>query len=764
MTNCDKYRNINKEDSYLDEIDSSIIFGLIDINRSDNMFKIESKAFLPADVIKNGNQFLIANGYMGYRGTLEEYTKDEMVGLNLAGIYNQPPRQLDPWRESVNVYNPLYTFIKINERILHPTHVQPSSHIQILDMYKGTHYRKTSYRFGRTDVMIQSERFTSQIDKDIICMKYQFMATDDIEMELYTGIDTYVFDLNGPHLERYHFMDTEGIFSADANTTENRIPIAVSEGIIHDIGVEAKALLYNNQPMHWVHFHAVPNKVYTLYKFASVQHSKTNCVAESIASVKRAMAKSYEVLYKENCAFWEQRWKISDIEIKGDENAQLAIRNCIYHLISVRPYADHQSIPTRGLSGQGCKGSVNWDTDIFMLPFFLNTDIESARRIIMYRALTLEGAKRKAAKYGYTGAFYAWESQDTGDEACSDYNITDALTKAPIRTYFNQKQIHISADVVYAFNQYIDTTGDLTVLEEGGLETVIECARFYQSFVTWKPDLKIFVVNDVIGPDEYHEGVNNNAFTNYMIRNTFTIMFKFIKMMREYNSEFVRNLIARKGYTEEITKMHVVERELFQQMPNDQGIIEQFDGYHELEDVSLDTMVARIDNPSEYLGGKFGKASPTKIIKKADVIALMALFPDEFTRRIKEANWNYYEPKAEKGSSLSDAFHAIVGSEIGKLDEAYEYFIRSATVDITGKEKNYNGSIYVGGTHPGANGGSYTALVYGFAGLKREGLYLKAETRLPKTFNEIKFKCIHRGRIAHVSVKNNGAKVTWEKK
>ncbi len=143
---------------------------------------------------------------MGYRGTLEEYTKDEMVGLNLSGVYNQPPRQLDPWRESVNVYNPLYTFLVVNNRMLHPAHVQPSSHVQMLDMSKGLHYRKTTYQINRAEIIMQSERFTSQIDKDIICMKYQFMCTEAIDIELYTGIDTSIFDLNGPHLERYHFM------------------------------------------------------------------------------------------------------------------------------------------------------------------------------------------------------------------------------------------------------------------------------------------------------------------------------------------------------------------------------------------------------------------------------------------------------------------------------------------------------------------------------------------------------------------------------
>jgi len=213
------------------------------------MYKIESKVFVPGDILKNGNQFLIANGYMGYRGTLEEFTKDEMVGLNLAGIYDQPPKQTEPWRECVNVYNPLYTFIKIGDQILHPDKIQPLDHLQILDMYKGTHYRRTTFKFGQTQITLQSERFVSQVEKDLICMKYQFAATDEVELELYSGIDTQVFDLNGPHLERYHFMDTQGIFTADANTIETRIPIAVSEGIVHNINIDSRALLYNNQAL-----------------------------------------------------------------------------------------------------------------------------------------------------------------------------------------------------------------------------------------------------------------------------------------------------------------------------------------------------------------------------------------------------------------------------------------------------------------------------------------------------------------------------------
>lgn len=183
---------------------------------------------------------------------------------------------------------------------------------------------------------------------------------------------------------------------------------------------------------------------------------------------REAAALGYEALLKEHAENWERKWERSDVVIHGDEEAQAALRYSLYQLHIISPgHSEKLSIPARGLSGQVYKGAVFWDTEMFMLPFYLHTQPEIARNLLMYRVHTLDGARRKAAEYGYEGAFYAWESQETGDDACTLFNVNDVFTGRPLRTYFRDKQVHISADVAYGIWQYYLFTGDGSLLLEG---------------------------------------------------------------------------------------------------------------------------------------------------------------------------------------------------------------------------------------------------------------------------------------------------------
>ena len=123
---------------------------------------------------------------------------------------------------------------------------------------------------------------------------------------------------------------------------------------------------------------------------------------------------------------------------------------------------------------------------MFMMPFFSFTDPKLCRNLASYRINTLEGAKRKAKEFGFEGAFYAWESQEEGYDACSEYNIIDVFTGRPVRTYFRDKQVHVSAAIIFALMEYIDVTGDRSLLYEGGAKMIIECAKFYYSMLLKK--------------------------------------------------------------------------------------------------------------------------------------------------------------------------------------------------------------------------------------------------------------------------------------
>jgi len=725
------------------------------------MFKVEINAFNPNEIVKNGNKFLIGNGYFGYRGTLEEYSRDQMVAMNMAGLYDQFDGH---WRESVNVFNPLYTCLKLGQVVLNPLKLTPIRHMQSIDMASGTHTRETVFLLDGTEITIHAERFCGQSNLHLLLLKYSFFVTRPIQVDLMTGVDISVYDMNGPHLQNMSFRDAGSAYTVIGETAENNWKVAVTEVVKNNFDAESETLLISGMAMRRFRVNAEPGKTYTIFKYTAVEHTFADADERSRTMALAAAEQGYDHLVAENLAFWKQKWNFSDIQIKGNDEAQLAIRNSIYNLIIIRPYSEYRGIPARGLSGQSYKGAVYWDTELFLLPFYLNTDLDAARKIVMYRIHTLDGAMRKAEHYGYEGAFYAWESQDTGDEACTDYNIIAADSGIPIRTYFNEKQIHVSGDVVYAINRYVTQTNDYTVLLNGGLRTIIECARFYHSYIILDPETNLYVVKNVTGPDEYHESVDNNAFTNKMIANTFSVMLKSIKYMRGIDPKFVNELIQDNGYDVLIDGIKVIVKSIYLPVPGPDLIIEQFEGYRKLEDTDMTKLKKRIHHPNEYLGGQNGVATTTQVIKTADVVTMLSLFRNDYTKLVKKANWNYYEPRTEHGSSLSALMYALLACEIGESNFAYPLFLKGATIDLNGEGKTYAGGIYIGGTHPASSGGAYMTAVYGFAGLQHLDGLLAGNTRLPEGIEEMRFKCIEMGKVANVVVKNNGLTITWEKR
>ena len=176
--------------------------------------------------------------------------------------------------------------------------------------------------------------------------------------------------------------------------------------------------------------------------------------------------------------------------------------------------------------------------------------------------------------------------------------------------------------------------------------------------------------------------------------------------------------------------------------PNQQNVIEQFDGYFKLKDVKKEVLLKERLHPNEYLGGH-GLFGDTQIIKQADVITMLYLFKDLYTLDVLRDNFNYYEPRTEHGSSLSASMYALVACMMKNPDYAWPHFIKSATADLTGNTKQYAGSIYIGGTHPAAAGGAYLTIVYGFAGLKFVDDKPVLEPVLPTQINSLRFRVIH---------------------
>lgn len=709
---------------------------------------IREKGFSKEHITLNGNKFICGNGYMGIRGTLEEYEKEHLPAVNLAGIYDKVG---DGWREPLNAPNALYTRIRVDGRDYILPEVEASKHEQVLDYRHGIVKRSTTWKTGRGEVTVISEHFAHYICPHIYCMQYTIQTNFHAEVEVYTGIDADVWDIHGPHYDEITLSENGECILAKAVTHEKGETVVVAEQCGVSFFNEQQVEVQEKKILHHISFISEKEKEVKIEKIAAVYTTQDVTVPEKVAleEAENAFKKGYGACKKEQIEAWEEHWKTAEVEIEGDKEAMEALNYSLYQLQSIAPrHVGSLSIGARGLSGQTYKGAVFWDTEMFMLEYFLYTQPETARTLLKYRIDTLSGAQEKARAYGYKGAFYAWESQEGGYDACTDYNVTDVFTGRPMRTYFKDKQIHISAAVVYGIMRYTNVTGDDSLLKEGGIETILECAAFYDSLLLQKAHTQVYELHDVIGPDEYHERVNNNGYTNRMAKFTFETAAKILQEAEEETLKRISNAYP----VEELAKRYQEDADkLYLPQPGKDGVVEQFDGYRKLEDVSVDTVRSRLLHEKEYWGGAYGVAAHTQVIKQADVVTWMVMFAEEFSQEILQKNLDYYEPRTEHGSSLSACMYALLFCKCGRPECAYPFFLKSAKADLAGGGKEWAGGVYIGGTHPAAAGGAYMTAVSGFGGVVLKDGEVTVNPKLPESWKKLRFHIRYRNKLYQIT-------------
>ncbi len=434
---------------------------------------------------------------------------------------------------------------------------------------------------------------------------------------------------------------------------------------------------------------------------------------------------------------WGRRWDAAGVRIVGDKEAQRALRFASYHLIAAtNPADEHVSIGARGLTGEAYRGHVFWDTEIYMLPFYIFTDPPAARSLLMYRYHTLGAARRKAKAHGYKGALFAWESADTGDETTPRSVVAPDGRSVKILT--GEMEHHISADIAYAVWHYWRGTGDDAFMIAAGAEILVETARFWASRAQMEQDGHAHI-RQVIGPDEYHEMVDDNAYTNIMaIFNLQCAADAAVILEREQTREWQR-LSARLGLTEEVQSWRALAAKLLTGFDTATKLIEQFAGYFQLEEIDVAGQRGRPMPLDMSLGPE--RVRRSKAIKQADVVALSALLWEKWPIEVHDVNFRYYEPRTAHGSSLSPALYALVAARLGDAKLAQAYFRQTAEIDLA------NMGNAAGGVHMGALGGLWQAAVFGAAGLKAREDGIALDPHLLPGWTEIIFSVQWRRRL-----------------
>jgi trehalose/maltose hydrolase-like predicted phosphorylase len=448
---------------------------------------------------------------------------------------------------------------------------------------------------------------------------------------------------------------------------------------------------------------------------------------------------------------WRQHWDASDVIIEGDDKVQEAVRFAVYHLTSAaNPEDECVSVGARGLTGDAYFGHVFWDTEIYLLPFYVGVWPEAARALLMYRYHTLHGARAKAAHFGFRGALYAWESADTGEETTPERVI--GADGTPVEILTGRMEHHISADVAYAVWQYWRFTRDDDFFLRAGAEMLLETARFWASRAVAEADGKRHI-RHVIGPDEYHEDVDDNAFTNVMARWNIGRGLETMDLLRERwpnHAAALREKLALGD--DELADWRDAIARIVTGLDAATGIYEQFAGYHKLQPLDLSLYADRKMPIDVVIGPE--RTQRSQVVKQADVVALIALLPDEFPGAAAKANFRYYEPRCAHGSSLSAGIHALVAARLGETETALRFLRQAAIADLE-LDPNSAGGIRIAGL-----GGLWQAIILGFAGLDLKSDMLGIDPRLPPHWRSLSFRVCWRGRSVAIRIAGKTAQAT----
>lgn len=662
----------------------------------------------------------IGNGRTGTRGSVEEGHPDSLPALYVAGVFG-----LEPGRQPVPdlIRGPEWTSLRPRaggEQVDASTG-ETLLDRRVLDLRHGTLSRHWRQRLPSGEQWeFRSLRFASIDDRRLLVLEAR-ATTDGSAVTLVGDVPV------PPDQPAVESVETRQVAGADIIVVRGRHGGGACFGVATSgSGPEVRRLVTVERML------------------PRASGPDDDCVSGAAAALGALRDSPTARLLARHRRAWRQRWRDADVVVEGDAGAQRALRFALYHLISSGdPESDMASIGARGLSGPGYRGHVFWDTEVYVLPFFTWTHPPTARALLAYRYRTLPAAKAKAAAMGYAGALFAWESADTGEECTPDR--VSLPNGVDLEVLTGQQEHHISADVAWAVWQHWQVTGDDEFLTSMGAEIIVETARFWASRTEPGPGGRRHI-RKVIGPDEYHETVDDSAFTNVMARWNLRTAARLRRLLPSWDS-----LAASLGVSDdEVSGWERLASDLVDGFSPDSLLYEQFAGFFALEDVRAVDLAPRPFTGELVVGTE--RLRGTQVVKQADVVLLSRMVPEEVGADVARANYRYYEPRTSHGSSLSPAMHALVAARVGEMDHASAYFTMASGIDLDDRKGNA-----AQGVHVATMGGLWQAAVMGFGGVSGDagGGVLRIDPRPCPSWERLAFPIRWRGRRVQVEVEGD---------
>ena len=747
---------------------------------------IEETSFHEKYTGKCESIFTQGNGYLGLRNSLEERYVDTVRGMFITGTFNKASKE--EATELPNVSDIVNMEIELNGERFSMTEDNLKEYSRTLNLYTGETCRNVLWEGKNGNVVqLSFHRFVSYKNVHVIGAYVEIKPVNcDVKATVVSGINAQVTNHGAQHLTEFSKRAFEEKFlQMGMVTTESAVSIAVST--VHKVFQSGKytedaasKIIDDRRKIHAEIQLVIPQgetarveKISTVHSSRDLEYVASgkepegeNVCRDGLNNLKEAEEKGYETLLEESKKVWEKIWKKQDIQIDSKEDdAQIAVRFALYHLqIMVRREDNRVGIGAKALSGEGYKGHSFWDTETFIFPYFQMAEPETARTLLEFRYKGLYGARKKAIENGYKGAMYPWEAAWVSDGEVTPYVIgVNVHTGEPMICLTGVIEQHITSDIIFALWQYYAATDDQDFMDRYGYEMTIETARFWNSRLEWIEENNRYEIRDVIGPDEYKEHVDNNAYTNYMAHENMRLAAQVIACIRDEKKDIYGKM--QKLMQEEGTSLEQLEEELKDKMkklylpqPDEKtGIIPQFDGYFDLKEIDLS-----VYKNASVVGTVFHDYSGEDVQgmqagKQADIVELLYQMEDITTPDNKAKNYVYYEARTLHDSSLSKAIHSITACDLGMEKEAYEMFMSAALTDLGQEMKSSDAGI-----HSANMGGVWQDVVMGFGGIRIRDGHLRIAPNCPKQWEKFTYPIYWKGNKLDVTVCKDGVEVINE--
>ena len=709
-----------------------------------NTWNIIIEGFNKADITKHESIFSLGNGAMGMRANFEEdYTGDTLQGSYIGGIYYPDKTRVGWWKNGypeyfakvLNAPSWIGLHIKINGELLDlNTCLEVKNFRRQLNMKEGWYERSFIAMLpNQQEIQVKVLRFLSLRYDELGALRYEITPlTTEATIEIESYLDSGIKNSDANWDER--FWNTLEISSEDNFATilseTKKTGFKVHTFMQNQLFIDNKAL--NISPKE----NKKENYIGLLYE-VKVKQNQTFCIEKyggySISNDYLTLTKSktlsksialFDSLLENQQEDWAAIWETSDIVIEGDEKAQQGIRFNIFQLNQTYSgkYA-HLNIGPKGFTGEKYGGSTYWDTEAYCLPFYMATKgAEVARNLLMYRYNQLDKAIENAQKLGFTGgaALYPMVTMN-GEECHNEWEITF-------------EEIHRNGAIAFAIYNYTRYTGDESYLKEYGIKVLIAIARFWAQRVSFSAEKQKYVILGVTGPNEYENNINNNFYTNYLA-----------SWCLRYAAEQVTTL-QKEDITKEETQqwLHIAQN-IYLPYSEKYGVYLQQDGFLDKDLKPVSAIPAEERPLNQHWSWDRILRSP--YIKQADTLQGFYFFEDHFTKEELQKHYEFYEPFTVHESSLSPCVHSVLASALGKTDEAYTLYLRTARLDLD----DYNKEVHEG-LHITSMAGTWLSIVEGFAGMRVKNGELHFTPRLPKHWKSLSFKVIFQGETKEIKL------------